>query len=48
MTNPLAPVFEWWIAFTLSLPGSFMNYLSFYWAVSLAVGVIFLLFRSKH
>ena len=48
MINPLAPVFNWFIAFTLSLPTSFMAFVSFYWAVLVAVGVVTALWKAKH
>lgn len=48
MTNPLAPVFEWWLAFWLCLPASWTAYISFTWAVLVALAVFMALWRAKH
>lgn len=48
MTNPLAPVFEWWLSFILCLPASFMAYISFTWAVAVGLAVFMALWRAKH
>lgn len=48
MSNPLAPVFEWWLQFYGSLPNSWVAYISFTWAVLVALAVVMALWRAKH
>lgn len=48
MINPVAPVFEWWLAFWNALPYSITAFISLYFAVLLGLSVFFALWRSKH